>query len=229
MEFHENQIMAGLHRGRINLSTGLTEPYLIIDLPRSDEIQKDDAFVPHSIDPDSLQQLYQCIKATSNPLLTFKINLFLDRFITLVSSETPYVHQRDIDESSFNILTFGIVVPKPAKFSLPSSYLAFTVFYDDIRVHVDGTQWLNDGTWKPATNFSSPIKLFPYSAACRAANVILPSATRDFQPQPSTSKSSTCGSAQNLSKVAKTKGKRRSEPNVRSKNKATRPNPQPPI
>ena len=63
VEFHENQIMAGLHRGRINLSTGLTEPYLIIDLPKSDEIQKDDAFVPHSIDPDSLQQLYQCIKA----------------------------------------------------------------------------------------------------------------------------------------------------------------------
>ena len=103
--FPKNQIMAGLHRRRINLSTGLTEPYLIIDLPNSDEIQKDDAFVPHSIDPDSLQQLYQCIKATSNPLLTFKINLFLDRFITLVSSETPYVHQRDIDESSFNKMT----------------------------------------------------------------------------------------------------------------------------
>ena len=186
--------MAGLHRGRINLSKGLTEPYLIIDLPNSDEILKDEAFVPSSMDPDTLQHIYQGIKASSDPILSFKINLFLDRFINIVSSETPYMHQRDIDEKSFNIMTFGIVA-KPAKFSLPSSYLAFTVFYDDIRVHFDGTQWLNDGAWKPATNFSSPIEVFPYSAACRAANVILPSATRVFQPQPSTSKSSTCGSA----------------------------------
>ena len=117
------------------------------------------------------------------------------------------MHQRDIDENSFNIMTFGIVVPKPARFSLPSSYLAFTVFYDDIRVHVDGTQWLNDGTWKPTTDSSSSIEIFPYSAACRAANIILPSATREFQPQPSTSKSSTCGSAQNLSKVQRPRAK----------------------
>ena len=45
-EFHERQIVAGLHRGRINLSTGLLEPYLVIDLPSRDEILTDDAFVP---------------------------------------------------------------------------------------------------------------------------------------------------------------------------------------
>ena len=35
-EFHERQIVAGLHCGRINLSTGLLEPYLVIDLPSKD-------------------------------------------------------------------------------------------------------------------------------------------------------------------------------------------------
>ena len=220
--------MAGLHRGRINLSTGLLEPYLVIDLPTKDEILADDAFVPSSMDQDTLQRIYKGIKASSNPILSYKINLFLDRFLYIVSSATPYIHQRDIDEKAFNIMTFGIVA-KPPAFYLPSSYLAYTVFFDDIRIHSDGTQWFNDGDWKPATNFSSPIELFPYSAACRAANVILPSDSRVSQPQPSTS--SACASTQNLSKATKTKSKskRKSEPNVRKKTKAARPNPQPPI
>ena len=76
VDFHESQITAGLHRGRINLSTGLTEPYLIVDLPKRGEMQKEAAFVPQSIDAKSLQQVYQRIKIRSNPVLTYYKPLF---------------------------------------------------------------------------------------------------------------------------------------------------------
>ena len=55
VDFHESQIVAGLHRARINLSIGLTEPYYIVDLPSHDEMQKEAAFVPQPIDEKSLQ------------------------------------------------------------------------------------------------------------------------------------------------------------------------------
>ena len=87
---HGPVIAAGYHArpaGQVPHSTGLTEPYLVIDLPNSDEILKDEAFLPLSMDPDSLQHIYQGIKASSNQILSFKINLFLDRFINIVSSE----------------------------------------------------------------------------------------------------------------------------------------------
>ena len=71
--------MAGLHRGRINLSTGLLEPYLVIDLPTKDKILADDAFVPSSMDQDTLQRIYKVIKVSSNPILSYKIDCFLDR------------------------------------------------------------------------------------------------------------------------------------------------------
>ena len=63
----------------------MLEPYLVIDLPSRDEILTDDAFVPSSMDPDTLQRIYKGIKASSNPILSFKINLFLERFINIVS------------------------------------------------------------------------------------------------------------------------------------------------
>ena len=40
IKIHESLITAGLHRGRINLATGLNEPYLIADLPAYDEMQR---------------------------------------------------------------------------------------------------------------------------------------------------------------------------------------------
>ena len=125
-------------------------------------------------------------------------------------------------------MSFGIVA-KPPAFYLPSSYLAYTVFFEDVRIHSDGTPWLNDGDWKPATRYSSPIELFPYSAAFRAANVIVPSDSRGFNPKPSTS--SACASSQNLSKATKpkSKSKRKSEPHARKRTKAARPDPLPPI
>jgi len=81
---HEKQISAGVHRGRINLTTGLTEPCYVLDLPR----------------PEELQQVYVKEKQ--------KINLYLDRFFKVTSSMTPSACQRDFSEANFHIFTFGI-------------------------------------------------------------------------------------------------------------------------
>ena len=150
------------------------------------------------------------------------------------------MYQRDLYETSFNILTYGIRVPKPTKFSLPSSYLAFKVFPEDIRVDVDGRQWINSGKWKPASYTSSPIEIFPYSIAIRAANVnsdhtvtspIFPSYpdTEEIQDQPSTSKPISCGPMQKQLKAVKGKCKRKAGSSISCKSKSVRLNPQPPI
>jgi len=150
------------------------------------------------------------------------------------------MYQRDLYETSFNILTYGNRVPKPTKFSLPSSYLAFKVFPEDIRVDVDGRQWINSGKWKPASYTSSPIEIFPYSIAIRAANVnsdhtvtspIFPSYpdTEEIQDQPSTSKPISCGPMQKQLKAVKGKCKRKAGSSISCKSKSVRPNPQPPM
>ena len=83
VKIHENQIMAGLHRGRINLSTGLTEPYFIVDLPSPDQMQENAAFTHQAEDAKSLQKVYDHIKQKSSPIVSLKTNLYLDRFIRL--------------------------------------------------------------------------------------------------------------------------------------------------
>ena len=106
----------------------------------------------------------------SIPIDTLKINLYLDKFIKGMSLMTPSACQKDLSESNFHILTFGICVPKTTKFCLPSSYLAFTVFPEDIQIDVSGKQWINNHKWKPATDNFSPIEVFPYNNALALAN-----------------------------------------------------------
>ena len=49
LKLHEDQMIAGLHRGRINLATGLPEPYLIADLPSCDEMQSLSILQPDNV------------------------------------------------------------------------------------------------------------------------------------------------------------------------------------
>ena len=80
------------------------------------------------------------IKQNNNPIVSLMTNLYLDRFISLTASETPIACQRDLSESNFNIMTFGVRVPRPKKFHLPSSYLAHAIFPEDIRIDTHGQQ-----------------------------------------------------------------------------------------
>ena len=97
-DLHESQIAEGLHRGRVNLATGMVEPYLVADLPTDAEILADNVFIPSNLDEVSLPHIYESIRASSSSKLAFKINAFIDRFLHVVSSTTPYTRQRDLDE-----------------------------------------------------------------------------------------------------------------------------------
>ena len=99
-----------------------------------------------------------------------KINLYLDRFLSLTSSHVPISCQRDMWETSFNTLSFGMKLPKPRKFCLPSTYLAHTLYPEDIRLSSSGQQWVNRGKWLPANDLQSPIEVFPLASIIRAAN-----------------------------------------------------------
>ena len=90
-----------------------------------------------------------------------KINIYLDRFLSLTSSMIPLFDQRDINEQSFRLLSFGPDVPKPDKFVMPSIYLAHMVHEKDVKLHHSGEVWTNRRNWKPASDFSSPIEIFP--------------------------------------------------------------------
>ena len=84
-------------------------------------------------------------------------------------------------------MSFGLDRPKPPAFYLPAAYLAHTVYFEDVRTFSDGTLWLNETDWKPATRRQSPIELFSFPAACRADNVLIPSDSRGYEPKPSSS------------------------------------------
>ena len=94
-------------------------------------------------DAKALQQAYEYIRRKSNVNEKQKINLHLDRFLKVTSSMTTSACQRDLSEANFHIFTFGINVQKPANFHLPSSYLAHTIFPEDIRIDENGHQWAN--------------------------------------------------------------------------------------
>ena len=189
VKIHEDQIKAGLHRGRINLSTGLTKPYFIVDLPTPDEVQKNVTSSHQQEDAKFRKKVFDQIKQNSNPIVSLKTNLYLDRFISLTASETPVACQRDLSGSNFNILTFGMRVPRPKKFHLPSSYLAHTIFPKDIRIDTHGQLWINKFMWRPAIDSFSPIEVFPFASALGVANarsLVPPDA--DAYNLPSTSK-----------------------------------------
>ena len=99
-----------------------------------------------------------------------KINLYIDRFLSLTSSHVPISCQRDISEASFNSLSFVIKLPKPRKFCMPSIYLAHMLYPEDIRFHSSGQQWVNRKKWRPANDVQSPIEVFPLASIIRAAN-----------------------------------------------------------
>ena len=71
-------------------------------------------------------------------------------------------------------------------------YLAHTIFpedTEDIRIDTHGQQWINKSKWRPATDYFSPIEVFPFASALGVANVrsfVPPDA--DVYNLPSTSK-----------------------------------------
>ena len=74
---HESLIMEGSHKGRINLTTGLYEPYFITDLPFSDEMER--APVIQS-DNENYWSNYGKEVSRALTLISSKINLFIDAF-----------------------------------------------------------------------------------------------------------------------------------------------------
>ena len=89
VDFHEKQILAGVHRGRINMTTSLTEPYYILDLPSYEELHKESAIVPQPRDAKALRQVYKHIRMKRNPIYTHKINLYFDRFMKVTFTSLP--------------------------------------------------------------------------------------------------------------------------------------------
>ena len=107
---HEKQISAGVHRGRINQMTGLTEPYYVLDLPSSEELHEENVIDLPPRDAKALQQAYEYIRRKSNVKEKQKINLYLDRFLKVTSSLTPSACQRDLSETNFHVFTYDINV-----------------------------------------------------------------------------------------------------------------------
>ena len=108
--------------------------------------------------------------------MTAKINTYVDRFLYVVSSSTPLTRQRDLDERSYSILSFGLERPQPDAFFLPAAYLCHTRFFEDVRMYDNGAIWNND-SWRPSTRTRSSIEIFNFQAACHATN-----ASQPFRP-----------------------------------------------
>ena len=161
-EQHANLVTEGLHKGRVNFITGLVEPFLVTDLPSKESIAKENVFV--SNDNTSLPHVYAEMRSASCPRLSAKINIYVDRFMYVVSSSTPLTRQRDMDERSYSILSFGLNRPQPDAFFFPASYLCCTIFFEDVRMHEHGAIWKND-SWKPSTKSSSSIEIFNFQAS----------------------------------------------------------------
>ena len=225
----------------------MTEPYFIVDLPTPDEMHKNVSSSHQQEDAKFWKKVFDQIKQSNNPIVSPKTNLYLDRFISLTASATPVASQRDLSESNFNILTFGVRVPRPKKFHLPSSYLAHTIFPKDIRIDTHGQQWINKSMWRPAIDSFSPIEVFPFASALGVANVCpfvptdadvysLPSTSKsaslvstnaDIQSQISTSVSVPPGSKQRQLKTVKRKVKK--DADFSRKVNSARPNSPPSI
>ena len=75
-DIHEKQILAGVHRGRINMVIGLTEPYYILYLPSPEELHIENVIDLKPRDAKTLRQAYKHIRMKSNLTDTHKINFF---------------------------------------------------------------------------------------------------------------------------------------------------------
>ena len=157
---YANMVLPGQHKGGTNLLTGRTESYFVTDLPSKHDLTNESNFM--SSDNECLRQAYSQMKAASSPRLSRKINVYIDRFLYMLSSIVPASREKDIDLRSFNILSYGTQSQQPKAFFLPSEYLACTVFLEDVRLHDDLSVWDND-KWKPSSDMFSPIELYNLS------------------------------------------------------------------
>ena len=134
---YSNLVAPGTHKGRVDLVSGRIEPYIVTDLPSKRDIERENTFL--SNDRACIRRAYSEMKSASSTRLSAKINYFVDRFMFIISSSVPLTRQRDLDERSYNILSFGLDRPKPEAFFMPSSYLCFSIHLEDVRLHEDNT------------------------------------------------------------------------------------------
>ena len=142
MKVHESLHTQGHHKGRINLLSGVHEEYYISNLGSTGK----EEFVFSRC--STSEECNKKVSRFNRRLASKKINIYLDRFLSLTSSMIPLVDQRDINEQSFRLLSFGLDVPKPDKFVMPSIYLAHMVHEKDVRLHQSGEVWTNRRNWK---------------------------------------------------------------------------------
>ena len=89
---HESLIFEGHHKGRLNLISGQYKPYFISNLCSSDKMEKT------SFNNSLVSGAH--VKNASHDksyLVAMKINLFIDRFLSLTSSMIPMSSQRDVN------------------------------------------------------------------------------------------------------------------------------------
>ena len=159
-KIHESLIFEGL-----NLLSGQYEDYFITNLCSSNNMEEI-SFSNCTVYGEHNRKASR----DKSHLAAKKINLFIDRFLSLTSSMIPMSDQRDVNEPCFKLLSFGINVPRPSKFCMPSVYLAHMLFEQDIRLYSTGELWTNRKCWKPANDFRSPIEVFPLSSILKALN-----------------------------------------------------------
>ena len=161
MKVHEALHFQGHHKGRTNLLTGMREEYYISDLNSS--YKQEFIFRTDSMSDTDTKYV------SSKWLISKKINLFLDRFISLTSSKIPLVDQRDLSEQNYRLLSAGLDIPKPEKFVLPSIYIANMLYPSDVRLNHSGDPYICRN-WRPANELSSPLDVFRLFSIIRASN-----------------------------------------------------------
>ena len=77
--------------------------------------------------------------------------------------------QRDLSEQSYRLLSAGLDMPKPDKLVLPSIYIANMLYQTDVRLTQSGEPY-TCRNWRPATELSSPLDVFPLFSIMRASN-----------------------------------------------------------
>ena len=177
---YEDMVAPGQHTGGKNLLTGQIDNYFVTDLPPRDDVTNACNFM--SCDNEELRQAHTMMKAASSPRLSRKINVYIDRFLYMLSSIVPASREKDIDLRSFNILSYGTQSQQPKAFFLPSEYLACTVFLEDVRLHDDLSVWDND-KWKPSSDMFSPIELYNFRVVSQAINTKYKFKYEDAYPQ----------------------------------------------
>ena len=92
---YANMVVPGQHKGGTNLLTGRTDSYFVTDLPSKHDLTNESNFM--SSDNECLRQAYSQMKAASSPRLSRKINVYIDRFLYMLSSIVPASKEKDID------------------------------------------------------------------------------------------------------------------------------------